>query len=548
MTSPSDDPGLYLLGGHQGAQPAAAEAVGGKAHNLMRLDAIGLPVPPAFVLGTSVCRDYLRSGGRLSGAALEQLGEGLRHLERSTGRRLGDARNPLLVAVRSGAPVSMPGMLATLLNIGLNETTVRGLIRLTGNPRLAWDCYRRLVQGFAETVGGCQAAPFHRILNRCLEAEGLAGAEELDSAALRAITREFLDLSQALSNQSFPQDPMHQLKAAVEAVFNSWNGPAAVAYRRLHGIPAESGTAVTVQVMVFGNAGGTSGSGVGFTRNPATGEPGLYMDFLFNAQGEDVVAGRRPLSHADHLREILPAVHAELERIRVHLERSLGDLQDFEFTVEDRRLYLLQTRAGKRTPWAALRVAVDLVDEGLIDPATALERLQGIELDALERTRLRTPPGPPLARAVPASLGVASGAIALDSEQAQALADGGEPVILVREDASTADIQGLAACRGVLTAGGGRTSHAAVVARQLGRVCLVACPDLHIDLEQRRCRIGDESLAEGSFLSLDGDSGGVYAGALDTVSERPLAALARVEDWRRSLAAEPGQAGRGAPK
>jgi pyruvate,orthophosphate dikinase len=516
-----------------GPVTATAAAMGSKAAGLLRLAQLDLPVPPAFVLGTAICREYFAQGGRLPGGTRELLAQGLSRLEQATGLGFGSARRPLLVSVRSGAPVSMPGMLQTILNIGLCEHTIPGLLRSSGNPRLTRDCYRRLVRDFTEVVHGADAAQFDALVDRHCMQQSLATASELDSAALGDIAAESLELALALTGQPFPQDPMQQLLSAVEAVFRSWNDERARQYRRINGIDDAMGTAVTVQAMVFGNGGGTSGAGVGFTRDPATGENRLYLDFLFNAQGEDVVSGRHAGQDSALLPQRLPQLAAELGRVRTALESEFRDMQDFEFTVERSRLFLLQTRAGKRTPWSALRIAVDMVNERLITPAEALARLDGIALEQIERMRLADDTSAqPLATAVPASIGVASGAIVFEPGRAAELASRGESVILVRPDISTADVAGIAAAAGVLTAAGSRTSHAAVVARQLGKVCLVDCRSLQVRPQESACTIGAARLVEGEVITLDADHGRVYAGRLPLVRERPTAELDQVAAWR----------------
>ena len=516
-----------------GAAPArgGAEDVGNKAWNLMRMAEAGLPVPPAFVLPTAWCRreqpDLLR----------QTLATGIARLQTATGLTFGGTRRPLLVSVRSGAAVSMPGMMETVLDVGLNADTVEGLIRMTGNPRLAWDSYRRLVQGYAEVVAHLQPAPFDALVAEALARAEADSERELDHRDLRALTHAMLELYRSLAGAAFPADPQDQLAAAAEAVFRSWDAPRAASYRRMNGISDEAGTAVTVQTMVFGNAGGASGSGVGFTRNPATGAKELYFDFQFNGQGEDVVAGRQKLGDSDRLRRALPGVWARLNEVSRTLEGLFGDAQDFEFTVQSGALYLLQARRAKRTDWAALMIAVDMVEEGSLTSYEALKRLGGMDLDAVVRTRF-TPPVPAvLAEARVAGMGVASGAIALDPAAVKRLTAAGVPAILVRRDTDTSDIEGIALAAGILTGSGGRTSHAAVVARQLGKVCLVACPGLEIDLNARACRIGGTLLNEDDFLSLDGNTGAVHAGRLDPVTERPERALAAVAAWRRAAAA-----------
>lgn len=538
MSGESTRPVFLVGGGQSDTRRVTPEIVGGKAYNLMRMDALDLPVPPAFVLPTALCRAVLADGGRAPDGFLDLLAANMRRLENATGRTFGGHRRPLLVSVRSGSPTSMPGMLETLLNVGLNDATVGGMIRMTGNPRLAWDSYRRLVEGYAMVVRGERADSCERPANRYLDEYFVRGVRDLDAAALRDLTRDALSRLECHRDGGLPQDPMQQLADAVLAVFRSWRSPKAVEYRRMNRVDDEIGTAATVQVMVFGNAGGTSGSGVGFTRDPATGRDELYLDFLFNAQGEDVVAGRQTVTDAGRLALVLPDVAMRLQRVKTTLEEELGDVQDFEFTVQDGELFLLQTRSAKRTPWAALQIAVDLVDQGLIDPATALARLADIDLHALERIRLASDhTQDALASCTPASIGVAVGPIALDRESAQAAAAAGRPAILVRDEIATEDVGGMAAAAGVLTAYGGRTSHAAVVARELGKVCLVGCATLSIDMKRRLCRIGHRELQEGDELSLDGDGGRVFAGRLAVERERPRQALERVARWRAECGA-----------
>ena len=525
----------YMIAAGAALPPGGAQEVGNKAWNLMRIASGGLHVPAAVVLPTLWCREY--RAGRLPETRLKELlASPVAELEAATGLRFGCSREPLLVSVRSGGAVSMPGMLETILDIGLNFITVDGLIRRTGNPRLAWDSYRRLVQSYAEVVREQPRDAFDEFVARVLSRAEVETERDLDFRSLRELTHGMIAEVRDGNTKAFPQDVHEQLAGAVAAVFRSWDAPKAAAYRKLNGIDDGTGTAVTIQRMAFGNAGGASGSGIGFTRNPATGERELYIDFLFNAQGEDVVDGRHFARDNDRLRRILPAVWTELEKTSRVLEHLFRDAQDFEFTVESGALYLLQTRNAKRTPWAALRIATDLVAEHLISPAEAMTRLDRIDLVSVKRTRLRRPPGAPLDRAEVASMGVTSGAIALDAAAAKRFAGAGTPAVLVRPDTVTSDIEGMAAAVGVLTAAGGRTSHAAVVARQLDKVCLVGCRSLQIDLRQRLCRIGGRTLHEGEFLSLDADEGAIYAGQLETVTERPERELAAIRAWHSAAA------------
>ena len=527
--------GFYKILPRAPLPKGGAEEVGNKAWNLMRMTAAGLPVPSAFVLPTTSCKEF-----RCESACQELdaiLRAGIAALESATGLNFGSPRRPLLVSVRSGAAVSMPGMMETVLDVGVNDETVEGLLGDTGNPRLAWDCYRRLVQGYAAVVAQLPRAPFDELVLQTLTNAGIQKESELDCTALRSLTRDLLKRYRELAKAPFPEDPREQLKQAALAVLRSWDAPKAVSYRNANGIQHDAGTAVTVQRMVFGNAGGASGSGVAFTRNPGTGARELYLDFEFNAQGEDVVGGRVALSGEKRLRRMLPSAWTRLEEAGRTLETLFRDAQDFEFTIQQGKLYLLQSRSAKRTDWAALHIAVDQVEEGLISPQEALTRLDGIDLSSVVRTRFPNAPVEPLARAQVASMGVACGAIALDSKIALSMAQAGSLVILVRREIETADIDGIMSASGILTGSGGRTSHAAVVARQLGKVCLVACPDLEIDLLRRCCRIGSTNMREGEFIALDGNDGRAYSGKLEALAERPESELAKIAGWRAAPAA-----------
>jgi pyruvate,orthophosphate dikinase len=458
---------------------------------------------------------------------------GLQALERATGLLFGDARRPLLLSVRSGAPVSMPGMMETLLNIGLCDTTIGGLLRHTGNPRLVWDAYRRLVSSYAEVVDRLPAQLFDAAAATLI---GERDERGLDFTDLRELTQRFLAVYEHAAGRPFPQDPRQQLVGAIEAVFASWQSAKACEYRRLNHVPDTLGTAVTVQSMVFGNAGGLSGAGVGFTRDPATGDRQLWVDFLFNAQGEDVVSGRRSAHGHDELAAVLPAVWKSLQEAAQQLEHAFGDMQDFEFTVQEGQLFMLQTREGKRTNYAAARIALDMLEEGLIGAELARGRTAGIDRDALAQPHVVAADGAklvPLAQTATASTGVAIGEIALDEARVRSRRGEGVPVVLVRRDAETSDIAALESATGLLTQRGARTSHAAVVARQLGKVCLVGCADLQIDEAARSVRIGDTTLNEGDLLTLDGNHGTVYAGAARTEIEYPTELLARLELLRQ---------------
>ncbi|NTV09658.1 MAG: pyruvate, phosphate dikinase [Zoogloea sp.] len=523
---------VYHIGLPGGSRRGDAAAMGFKAWNLARMASLGLAVPEAMVLGTDWCRAHLANPAGTRQRLESVFEEHLARLEKATGLAFGDTHKPLLVSVRSGAPVSMPGMMDTLLNIGLCDGTVRGLLRLTGNPRLVWDSYRRLIQQYAEVVHGADGAPFAERLEAAMRDAAVWRPQELDFRSLQKLVAGYLGVFQELTGYRFPQRPQEQLAAAVDAVFDSWRSRRAATYREMHGIDETLGTAVTVQRMVFGNAGGTSGSGVCFTRDPSTGENQPYLDFLFNSQGEDVVSGRHEAGDAERLVSVLPEVARELDSVCRLLEREFRDVQEFEFTLQDGRLYLLQTRNAKRTPWAALRIAVEQVREGLIQPAVGLARLDGLQLDRLARLSIDADDSRILARAIPAGTGAASGAIALDVDAARGYAATGHPALLVREDITTEDIAAMALAAGVLTSRGSRTAHAAVVARQLGKVCLVGCRELEIDLQARSIRLGAQEFAEGEILTLDANHGRIYEGETATRSERPDEWLAEVERWR----------------
>lgn len=528
-----------------GSEAVSRQEVGSKAFNLMRMSDIGIPVPPGFVVGAQFCRKYLEERAtKLPSSLVATIEKGLRVIEKSTGLTFGGFRRPLLVSVRSGAAISMPGMMDTLLNIGLSDATVSSLVRMTGNPHFARDSYRRLIQSYAEVVYGAPARPFDEALAELLRTDKLLrGVADLDSQELLQLCRTYLEIFEESTGRAFPQDCVDQLNGAVEAVFRSWESPRAREYRRIHNITGVSGTAVTVQSMVFGNIGSSSGSGVGFTRNPVTGEnSGIYLDFAFNAQGEDVVSGRNLMQDKDDSRRrtklewVLPAVFEQVQNLGKQLELAFKDMQDFEFTVQEGKLYVLQCRTGKRTPWAALRIAVDMVKEGVIDRSVALQRLEGYDLASISHARLAAPNSKPLAAGISANRGVATGEIALDSDRAVERSRLGHPVILVRDDTVTADIAGMVSAAGILTKAGGKTSHAAVVARQMDKVCIVGCNSLSIRPSERVCSFSDRSLREGEIISLDGDSGNVYERRLDIVMERPAALVSEVRSWKSGLA------------
>ena len=528
---------LFLIGTSEPMPKAgkaskdSLEAMGSKAWHLLRMARLGLPVPPALVLGTHYTREPAAS-------LLPLFGGGLTAFEAVCGQQLGDARAPLIVSVRSGAPVSMPGMMETLLNVGLCDATLPGLLRQSGNPRMVWDAYRRLIASYAQVVAGLPAPLFEAELQRATQG---GDERELDYQGLRALCRSYLALYQTHAGQAFPQDPHEQLAAAVQAVYGSWFAPKAKSYRKLHGIDEQLGTAVIVQRMVFGNSGTHSGAGVGFTRDPSSGEPTLWVDFLANAQGEDVVSGQRNAHGHASLAQTLPQAWEALQNAARTLEQSFSDMQDFEFTVQDGHLHLLQTRSGKRTPRAAVRIALDLHEAGLIDRQTARERTAHLKPKDLVLQQLAPRSGAEaaeggqpleLARASSACSGIASGEIALDPERAIERARAGVPVLLVRPDAQTDDIEALQRVQGLLTQRGARTAHAAVVARQLGKVCLVGCADLRIDAQRQTVAFGAHEYAVGEFLTLDGNQGIVYAGALAVVDVPDLLLQRRLQAMR----------------
>jgi pyruvate,orthophosphate dikinase len=518
--------------------------LGGKGANLAEMAGIGLPVPPGFTIPTGLCALYYEAGGRLPEALTAKLADGLAHIEQVAGMGFGDAENPLLVSVRSGARVSMPGMMDTVLNLGLNDATVQGLARRSANPRFAFDSYRRFIQMYADVVLGLDHYLFEDALELMKDDRGASLDTELSAADLEMLVGQYLALVEAETGTPFPQDPRLQLEGAIAAVFGSWRSERAAIYRRLNDIPESWGTAVTVQAMVFGNMGETSATGVAFTRDPATGARRIYGEYLVNAQGEDVVAGIRTPNYLTHaaraaagarglsMEEAMPAVFAELAQMFERLERHYRDCQDIEFTVQEGKLWLLQTRAGKRTAKAALKMACDMVDEGLIEADEAVLRVDPAVLDQLLHPTLDpAAPREVIAVGLPASPGAASGAIVLDSETAAARAAHGEEVILVRVETSPEDIAGMHAARGILTARGGMTSHAAVVARGMGRPCVSGAGQVSIDMESRTMRVGAQAFPEGTVVTVDGASGEVMAGRVATVEPELSGDFARLMAW-----------------
>lgn len=512
----------------------SADVVGGKAANLARIAALGLPVPPAFVLPIDLCAAIVAGDAGAMQDLAAGLREGIAFLESATGRQFGARRDPLLVSVRSGAARSMPGMLDTVLDVGCTAEAVNGLIRMSGNPRFAWDCRRRFLQSYACVVSGLAPAPFAGCLAALIASERAGDEQTLDSEAFERLAAEYCIIVDD-ADAAIPEDPIRQLEEAARAVYRSWTSPRAATYRKLQKLDDLRGTAVTVQAMVYGNRNLQSGAGVAFSRDPSTGAAEPVIDVLFGAQGEDVVSGDRTPDTESTIVQTLPVVAQQLREALMVLERDFADVQDVEFTIEDAKLWILQTRAAKRTPLAALRFAIDFVREGSITPADALLSLQGVALDQLARQHFAEW-REPVARGTGASAGIAVGRATFDSDSAVKLAAGGEPVILVRPDTSTADIAGFSAASGIITAVGGRTAHAALVARQMGKPCVVGCAALSMDAAGRAARIAGKIIKEGDWLSIDGEAGSIYLGRCEIVAERPDAELAVVERWRTKVA------------
>jgi pyruvate, orthophosphate dikinase len=520
--------------GHGATEQHSADMVGGKAANLARMAALGLPVPPAFVLPISLCAATLNDDAKAIRDLVDGLAEGIEFLEDATGRKFGDRRRPLLVSVRSGAARSMPGMLDTVLNVGCTSSAVRGLVRMTGHPRFAHDCHRRFLESYGTVVLDIDPGSFTRKRDALIAAEG-AGAERLlDSEALERLAAAY---EQVIEDEEYvmSDDPADQLRSAAQAVFRSWVSDRARTYRKLEHLEYLQGTAVTVQAMVFGNAGVSSGAGVAFSRDPSTGANKPVVDVLFESQGEDVVSGGHNPETEAAIARSLPEVATQLREALQRLEQDFADVQDVEFTIENGKLWILQTRAAKRTPQAALRLAIDFVRENRITHAEALRRLNGVDLGALVSKRLIVTEAPAL-HGICASSGIAVGRASFDSPSAIRQAAGGEPVILVRPDTTTADVGGFAAAAGIVTAVGGRTAHAALVARQMGKPCIVGCSGLSIDVAGHGAQLGSAAIKEGDWLSIDGEAGTIYLGRSDVVTERPEAELAEVESWRRAAA------------
>ena len=493
------------------------DLLGGKGANLAEMTKLGLPVPPGFTITTEACREYLAQGSE-PGALRVQLTMAMRHLEDDIGRRLGDRHDPLLVSVRSGAKFSMPGMMETVLNIGLNDASVKGLAEESGDERFAWDSYRRLLQMFGKTVLEMPGAVFSDALDKAKSAKGVTSDLDLDVDDLKALVTSFKDAVREHSGSEFPQHPREQLDMAIRAVFDSWNTDRARLYRRRERISQDLGTAVNICTMVFGNLGETSGTGVAFTRDPASGQTGAYGDYLANAQGEDVVAGIRNTLSLDDLKTLDPASHQQLTRVMRRLETHYRDLCDIEFTIERGKLWMLQTRVGKRTAAAAFRIAAQLVDENLITMDEALSRVSGSQLALLMFPQFdRTVARKLLTRGMSASPGAAVGRVVFDSPTATAWAARGEQVVLVRKETNPDDLEGMIAANGILTARGGKTSHAAVVARGMGKTCVCGAEELEVDAASRTVHVGSVAINEGDEISIDGSTGEVFLGAMPVV-------------------------------
>ena len=508
--------------------------LGGKGANLAEMTNLGLPVPQGFTITTEACTQYYEDGEKINDEIMGQIMENITKMEEITGKKFGDKENPLLVSVRSGARASMPGMMDTILNLGLNEEVVEVLAAKSGNPRWAYDCYRRFIQMFSDVVMEVGKKYFEVLIDQMKEKKGVTQDVDLTAEDLKELANQFKAEYKSKIGSDFPSDPKEQLMAAVKAVFRSWDNPRANVYRRDNDIPYSWGTAVNVQMMAFGNMGDTSGTGVAFTRDPATGEKKLMGEFLMNAQGEDVVAGVRTPQHIDQLKGVMPDVYNEFVEICHKLEDHYRDMQDMEFTIEDRKLYMLQTRNGKRTAFAALKIACDLVDEGMIDEAKAVSMIEPRNLDTLlhptfdtEAVKKATPIGKGLA----ASPGAASGQIVFTAEDAKTWADAGKKVVLVRLETSPEDIEGMKASQGILTVRGGMTSHAAVVARGMGTCCVSGLSEIIMDEENKKFELGGKTFHEGDVISFDGTTGNVYDGAIPTQEAQIAGEFGRIMGW-----------------
>ncbi len=511
------------------------ELLGGKGANLAEMTGIGMPVPQGFTVTTEACTQYYADGRTINEDIQKEILQNLTWLEELSGKKFGDPENPLLVSVRSGARASMPGMMDTILNLGLNDVAVEGLAKKTGNPRFAYDSYRRFIQMFSDVVMELSKKRFEEIIDEVKAQKGVKQDVELDAEDMKGLVVRFKEFYKQEKGVDFPQDPKTQLMEAVKAVFRSWDNPRANTYRKMNEIPYDWGTAVNIQSMVFGNSGDRSGTGVAFTRDPATGEHALFGEYLINAQGEDVVAGVRTPSKISKLHEEMPAVYDQFVDIASKLEHHYRDMQDMEFTIEDGKLYMLQTRNGKRTAQAALKVALDLVDEGMIDEKEAVMRVEPKQLDDLlhpvfDAAALKA--ATPVGRGLAASPGAACGQVVFSAEEAKEWHAAGKKVVLVRLETSPEDIEGMQVSEGILTVRGGMTSHAAVVARGMGTCCVSGCGDITVDYAAKKFTLHGKEYHEGDFISLDGSSGNIYGEAIPTVPADPNSGdFARFMGW-----------------
>ena len=511
--------------------------LGGKGCNLAEMTGLGMPIPQGFTVTTEACTEYYNCGETISKEIEDQIFEALAWLEGVNGKKFGDTEDPLLVSVRSGARASMPGMMDTILNLGLNDVAVEGFAKKTGNPRFAYDSYRRFIQMYSDVVMEVPKSYFEKIIDEMKEAKGVTYDTELTADDLKELAEKFKGVyKEAMNGEEFPQEPKDQLMGAVKAVFRSWDNPRAIVYRRMNDIPGDWGTAVNVQTMVFGNKGDTSGTGVAFTRNPSTGEKGIFGEYLINAQGEDVVAGVRTPQPITQLEKDLPECYKQFMDLAMKLENHFHDMQDMEFTIEEGKLYFLQTRNGKRTAPAAIKIACDLVDEGQITPEEAVCRIEAKSLDQLlhptfDADALKA--GEVIGSALPASPGAAAGKVIFTAEEAKEAGIGGkgERVILVRLETSPEDIEGMHAAQGILTVRGGMTSHAAVVARGMGTCCVSGCGEIEIDEEKKEFKLGGYTFHEGDYISLDGTTGKIYKGDIKTNEASVSGDFGRVMGW-----------------
>ncbi len=511
--------------------------LGGKGCNLAEMTGLGMPIPQGFTVTTEACTEYYNSGKQITKEIEDQIFEALTWLEGVNGKKFGDTEDPLLVSVRSGARASMPGMMDTILNLGLNDIAVEGFAKKTGNPRFAYDSYRRFIQMYSDVVMEVPKSFFEKKIDEMKEKLGVTYDTELTAENLKELAEQFKDVyKEAMNGEEFPQEPKDQLMGAVKAVFRSWDNPRAIVYRRMNDIPGDWGTAVNVQTMVFGNKGDTSGTGVAFTRNPSTGEKGIFGEYLINAQGEDVVAGVRTPQPITQLEKDLPDCYKQFMELAMNLENHFHDMQDMEFTIEEGKLYFLQTRNGKRTAPAAIKIACDLVDEGQITPEEAVCRIEAKSLDQLlhptfDADALKA--GKVIGSALPASPGAAAGKVMFTADDAKAAGIGGrgERVILVRLETSPEDIEGMHAAQGILTVRGGMTSHAAVVARGMGTCCVSGCGEIEINEDEKWFKLGGKTFHEGDYISLDGTTGKIYDGDIKTVEASIGGDFERIMNW-----------------